>query len=81
MGVIKILYKVVEEKLFHEHLGIYKSYGIQCYNGRIISDVCTDYKKLKLFVENLNKYNININHIDYFVEQFLEERDSILYKF
>lgn len=67
-----------KERIFSKELGEYESYGIECYDGRKISDICTDYERLRKFVDNLNNYKVNAKYMDYFVREFLEERDGII---
>ena len=48
------MYGIVEERLYLEEAGCYRTYGIRTVSGRLISDVCTERERLSAFVDELN---------------------------
>ena len=48
------MYGIVEERLYLEEAGCYRTYGIRTVSGRLISDVCTERERLSAGLEEIH---------------------------
>ncbi len=71
------IYRFVEQHLYNEYIGYYRSYGVEIsdenYNIiRIIDDVSVDKEAISSLVSLCNQLKLDVIHIDDVIDDFLK---------
>ena len=70
-----IQYKIRNDRLFHQDIGTYQSYGIDVFEDNVlinsILDVTHEQQKMESLIALMNELNLDLIHLNDVIEDFL----------